>query len=35
MANFKIPYHTKMMSIEVDDNNLVGVLESKADEYKN
>lgn len=34
MANFKIPYHTKMMSIEVDDNNLVGVLESKADEYK-
>ena len=34
MANFKIPYHTKMMSIEMDDNNLVGVLESKADEYK-
>ncbi|MDU4910076.1 nickel-dependent lactate racemase [Clostridium baratii] len=34
MANFKIPYHTKMMSIEVDDNNLAGVLESKADQYK-
>lgn len=34
MAKIKIPYHKKMIEIEVSDKNLVGVLESKAEEFK-
>lgn len=34
MAKIKIPYHKRILEIEVDDKNLVGVLESKAEEFK-
>ncbi|HEY5576264.1 MAG TPA: nickel-dependent lactate racemase [Clostridiaceae bacterium] len=34
MAKIKIPYHKQMMEIEIDDKNLAGILESKAEEYK-
>lgn len=34
MAKIKIPYHKRMLEIEVDDKNLVGVLESKAEKFK-
>jgi lactate racemase len=34
MAKIKIPYHKQMLEIEIEDKNLVGVLESKAGEYK-
>jgi lactate racemase len=34
MAKIKIPYHKQMLEIEIDDKNLLGVLESKAAEYK-
>lgn len=34
MAKLKIPYHKKMVEIEIDNKNLVGVLESKAEEFK-
>ncbi|MBC2580130.1 nickel-dependent lactate racemase [Clostridium sp. DJ247] len=34
MATIKIPYHKKMLDIEINDKNLVGILESKAAEYR-
>jgi lactate racemase len=34
LAKIKIPYHKQMLEIEVQDENLAGVLESKAEEYK-
>lgn len=34
MAKIKIPYHKQMWEVEVDNKNLVGILESKAAEYK-
>lgn len=34
MAKLKIPYHKKMVEIQIDNKNLVGVLESKAEEFK-
>jgi nickel-dependent lactate racemase len=34
MAKIKIPYHKQMLEIEIEDKNLSGVLESKAEEYK-
>jgi lactate racemase len=34
MAKIKLPYHKQMLDIEIDDNNLAGVLESKAAHYK-
>jgi nickel-dependent lactate racemase len=34
MAKIKIPYHRQSVEIEINDKNLVGVLESKADKYK-
>jgi len=34
MAKIKIPYHKKMIDIEIADKNLVGILESKAEEFK-
>lgn len=34
MTKIKIPYHKKMLEIEIADKNLVGILESKAEEFK-
>ncbi len=34
MAKIKIPYHKQKIEIEIDDKNLAGILESKAEEYK-
>ncbi|MBV7276333.1 nickel-dependent lactate racemase [Clostridium sp. PL3] len=34
MTKIKIPYHKEMWEIEVEDKNLVGILESKAAEYR-
>lgn len=34
MAKIKIPYHKKTLEIEISDKNLVGTLESKAEEFK-
>jgi lactate racemase len=34
MAKVKIPYSKQILEIEIDDKNLAGVLESKAEEYK-
>ncbi|WML34013.1 nickel-dependent lactate racemase [Clostridium sp. OS1-26] len=34
MAKIKIPYHKQMWEVEVNDKNLVGILESKAEKYK-
>ncbi|AJD32000.1 nickel-dependent lactate racemase [Clostridium sporogenes] len=34
MAKIKIPYHKRMIEIEIEDKNLEGILESKADKYK-
>lgn len=34
MAKIKLPYNKKMINVEIDDKNLVGVLESRAGEYK-
>ncbi|MCT8977663.1 nickel-dependent lactate racemase [Clostridium sp. CX1] len=34
MAKIGLPYHKKIMEIEIEDKNLVGILESKAAEYR-
>ncbi|OBR89821.1 hypothetical protein CLRAG_37980 [Clostridium ragsdalei P11] len=34
MAKIELPYHKKIIEAEIDDNNLLGVLESKANQYK-
>lgn len=34
MAKIELPYHKKIIEAEIDDNNLLGILESKASEYK-
>lgn len=34
MGKIKIPYHKKMLEIEITDENLVSILESKAEEFK-
>ncbi|KAJ53514.1 nickel-dependent lactate racemase [Clostridium tetanomorphum] len=34
MANIQIPYEKKLIDIEIRDENLIGVLESKAKDYK-
>lgn len=34
MTKIKIPYHKQILEIEIEDKNLLGVLESKASEYK-
>lgn len=34
MAKIKLPYHKKLIDIEIDDNNLAGILESKVSEFK-
>lgn len=34
MAKIKILYHKSKMEINVDDKNLIGILQSKAEEYK-
>lgn len=34
MTKIKIPYHKKMLEIEIADKNLLGILESKAEEFK-
>lgn len=34
MAKIKIPYHRKMLEIQIEDKNLAGILESNASEYR-
>lgn len=34
MWKIKIPYHKQMLEIEIEDKNLLGILESKAENYK-
>ena len=34
MSKIKVPYHKSVIDIEIDDENLLGVLRSKADIYK-
>ncbi|KGK87020.1 nickel-dependent lactate racemase [Clostridium sp. HMP27] len=34
MGKIKIPYHKQMLEIEIEDKNLLGILESKAENYK-
>ncbi len=34
MAKIILPYHKKLIETEIDDNNLAGILESKAHSYK-
>ncbi|ADK13544.1 nickel-dependent lactate racemase [Clostridium ljungdahlii] len=34
MAKIELPYHKKIIEAEINDNNLLGILESKASEYK-
>jgi nickel-dependent lactate racemase len=34
MAKIKVPYNKQMLEIEIDDKNIAGILESKAEEYK-
>jgi nickel-dependent lactate racemase len=34
MAKIKVPYHKQMLEIEIDDKNIAGILESKAEEYR-
>jgi nickel-dependent lactate racemase len=33
MAKIKLPYHKRVIEIEIEENNLAGVLESRAEEY--
>ena len=34
MAKIKVPYNKQMLEIEIDDKNIAGILESKAEEYR-
>jgi nickel-dependent lactate racemase len=34
MAKIKLPYHKRAVEIEIDDKNLAGLLESRAEEYR-
>lgn len=34
MGKIKIPYHKQVLEIEIEDKNLLGILESKAENYK-
>jgi len=34
LSIINIPYHKQMLKVEIDDKNLVGILESKAEEYR-
>ncbi len=34
MAKIKLPYHKRAVEIEIDDKNLAGILESRAEEYR-
>jgi nickel-dependent lactate racemase len=34
MSIIKLPYHKKVIEVEIDDNKIAGILESKAHSYK-
>lgn len=34
MSKIKLPYHKRAVEIEIDDKNLAGILESRAEEYR-